>query len=66
MSFKLKSPYNIDNTPVYFVDEQDDVLGRANNNGTITINNRVNSPAQLDEVIEHEKVHVNQFKIRIS
>jgi hypothetical protein len=62
MSFKLKSPYNIDNTPIYFVDEQDDVLGRANNNGTITINNRVNSPAQLDEVIEHEKVHVNQFK----
>jgi len=63
MGFKLKSPYNIDNTPVYFVDEQDDVLGRANNNGTITINNRVDSPAQLEEVIKHEKVHVDQFKL---
>ena len=29
MSFKLKSPYNIDNTPIYFVKEEDGVLGRA-------------------------------------
>ncbi len=62
MAFKLKSPYVVDNTPVYFVDEEDGVLGRANNNGTITINNRVDSPAQLEEVIKHEKVHVDQFK----
>ena len=62
MAFKLKSPYVVDNTPVYFVDEEDGVWGRANNNGTITVNNRVDSPAQLEEVIKHEKVHVDQFK----
>ena len=26
MGFKLKSPYNIDNTPIYFVKEEDGVL----------------------------------------
>jgi hypothetical protein len=62
MAFKLKSPYVVDNTPVYFVDEEDSVLGRANNNGTITVNNRIDCLAQLEEVIKHEKVHVDQFK----
>ena len=34
----------------------------ANNNGTITINNRVDDPKQLKNVIDHEEVHVDQFK----
>jgi hypothetical protein len=38
MAFKIKSPFHIDNTPVYFIDEEKGVLGRANKNGTITIN----------------------------
>ena len=25
MSFKIKSPYNIDNTPIYFVKEEENV-----------------------------------------
>ena len=62
MAFKLKSPYEKQTTPIYMVDDENDVLGRANNNGTITINNRIDDPKQLEEVIDHEEVHVNQFK----
>ena len=29
MPFKLKSPYKIQTTPIYMVDEENDVLGRA-------------------------------------
>ena len=39
MAFKLNTPpYNLDNTPIYNVDLGNDVLGKANNNGTILIN----------------------------
>ena len=62
MAFKLKAPYQTSITPVYHVDEEDGVLGRANNNCTITVNNKVENPVQLKEVIKHEKAHVDQFK----
>ena len=42
MAFKLKAPYETSITPVYHVDEEDGVLGRANNNGTIVVNNKIN------------------------
>ena len=39
MAFKLQNPpYNCDNTPIYRVDMEDGVMGKANNNGTIIIN----------------------------
>lgn len=62
MGIKINPPYAIDNTPIYFVKEENGVLGRANRNGTITINNKVSSPTQLKEIIKHEKVHLNQMK----
>ena len=62
MAFKLKPPYSIDNTPIYFTSEEDGVLGRANRNGTITINSKVSSPTQLKKIIKHEKVHLDQMK----
>tara|TARA_R100000231_G_C5300673_1_gene157447 strand:- start:589 stop:888 length:300 start_codon:yes stop_codon:yes gene_type:complete len=62
MAFKLKPPYNIDNTPIYFVNEKDGVLGRANKCGTITINSEVRDPKQLEEIISHEKIHIKQIK----
>lgn len=62
MAFKIKPPYNVDNTPIYFVEEDKDVLGRANLNGTITINKDVKSPARIKEIIKHEKVHLDQMK----
>tara|TARA_Y100000385_G_scaffold259095_1_gene287600 strand:+ start:477 stop:803 length:327 start_codon:yes stop_codon:yes gene_type:complete len=62
MSFKIKSPYSIDNTPIYFVEEENGVLGRTNMNGSITINNKVKDQKQINEIIKHEKVHVKQIK----
>ena len=62
MAFKLRSPYKINTTPVYHVDEEDGVLGRANNNGTIVIDSKIKNPNQREEVISHEEVHVQQFK----
>ena len=40
---------------------EDGVLGKANNNGTIIVNNNL-SPAKLSSVINHEKVHIDQMK----
>ena len=62
MAFRIKAPYKIDNTPIYSINDEDDVMGRANNNGTIVVNNDIKSPAELEKVIKHEKVHVDQFK----
>jgi hypothetical protein len=62
MAFKLRSPYEIDNTPIYQQDMGDDVLGMATNKGSILINKNV-SPAVLkkNKTISHEKVHLDQM-----
>ena len=54
MSFKIKPPYQIDNTAVYHVDEEEGVLGRANMCGTITVNNKVTDEGQKEEIISHK------------
>ena len=62
MGFKFKLPYNIVITPIYFLQEEDGVLGRTNMNCTITINDNVRNQKQLKEIIDHEMVHVKQIK----
>ncbi len=61
MAFKLNPPFPIDNTPIYHVDMEDDVMGKANNNGTIIINKDLD-PKMLDKVVKHEMVHIDQMK----
>ena len=62
MAFKLDNPpYKIDNTPIYNVDMEDGVMGKANNNGTIILNKEL-TPLQRQEVIDHEKVHLDQME----
>tara|TARA_B100000902_G_C26927520_1_gene724718 strand:+ start:230 stop:595 length:366 start_codon:yes stop_codon:yes gene_type:complete len=61
MAFKLKSPYNIDWTPIYHVKEEEGVNGRANKNGTILLDEDM-SPTQEINTISHEMTHVKQFK----
>jgi hypothetical protein len=64
MAFVMKgAPYNCDNTPIYQVDMDDNILGMAQNNGTILINKNV-SPLELqkNKTISHEKVHIDQMK----
>ena len=63
MAFKLENPpYQTDNTPIYNVDMEEGVLGKANNNGTIILNQNISSPAQKQEVIDHEMIHIDQMK----
>jgi hypothetical protein len=62
MAFTLKNPpYIVDNTPIYRVDMEDGVMGKANNNGSIVINKDLD-PSEIDDVVSHEKVHLDQMK----
>ena len=62
MAFKLTNPpYTIDNTPIYHVDMEAGVMGKANNNGTISINKDV-PVNKIQDVVNHEKVHIDQMK----
>lgn len=62
MAFKMKpAPFKMDETPVYYVDMEDGVLGKANNNGTIIIDQNL-SPIKAKEVINHEQVHIDQMR----
>ena len=58
MAFKLNPPYSTDNIPVYHVDMEDGVAGKANNNGTIVVNNKIKDPKQMEEVISQRKIDV--------
>ena len=52
---------SMDNTPIYQVDAGDGIMGQANKNGSILINKDLDPIVQKD-VIEHEKVHLDQMK----
>ena len=52
---------SLDNTPIYQIDEEDGVMGRANKNGSITLNKNL-SPLEQEDVIRHEKVHLDQIE----
>ena len=64
MAFVMNgAPYNTNNTPIYSVDMDDNILGMAQNNGSILINKNV-SPLELkkSKTVEHEMVHIDQMK----
>ena len=62
MAFKMPlGKISIDNTPIYEINEEEGVLGRANKNGSITLNKNL-SPLEREDVIRHEKVHLDQMK----
>ena len=61
MAFKITPPYSMDNTPIYNVNMEDGVMGKANKNGTIILNKDLD-PSQCDKVVAHEKVHIDQMK----
>ena len=62
MAFKMKpAPFKMDETPVYYVDMEEGVLGKANNNGTIIVDENL-SPLEAKSVIKHERVHIDQMR----
>ena len=64
MAFELSNPpydKKLFTTPIYHVEMESDVMGKANNNGTIIINKDVDS-AMFNKVVDHEMVHIDQMK----
>ena len=62
MAFKLTNPpYQTNQTPIYHVDMEEGVMGKANNNGTIIINKDID-PEEVPGVIAHEEIHIEQMK----
>tara|TARA_R100000664_G_scaffold18986_2_gene28096 strand:+ start:2666 stop:3730 length:1065 start_codon:yes stop_codon:yes gene_type:complete len=62
MAFKIKPPFKVNNTPIYnYPMDEEGVLGKANNNGTILINQNLSSE-EAKEVEEHEMGHIDQMK----
>ena len=60
--FKINTPFQHDTTPIYATDLEEGVLGKANNNGTILVSDKITDPEERQSVIEHEKVHLDQMK----
>ena len=60
--FKVNPPFARDNTPIYNTNLEDGVLGKANNNGTILVSDKITDPIERQSVIDHEKVHINQMQ----
>jgi len=62
MAFKLNNPpHKLPETPIYHVSMEDGVLGKANRNGTIILNEKMD-PKQAEQVIKHEMVHIDQMR----
>ena len=62
MSFKLTPPFDKNPTPIVNMPLEKGVLGRADKRGNILINKDIKDPKQIDEVISHESVHIDQMK----
>lgn len=64
MAFKMTGPpYNIDNTPIYSKDMDENILGMAQSNGTILVNKDVSLlDLKKNKTVEHEMIHINQMK----
>ncbi len=60
--FKINPPFKQDTTPIYATSLEEGVLGKANNNGTILVSDKITDPEERQSVIEHEKIHLEQMK----
>jgi|TARA_Y100000015_G_C2348992_1_gene69666 hypothetical protein len=63
MAFKLKPPFNINQSPVYERELEEGCLGKGNKNGTILVSDKItDDQEQVQSIIEHEEVHIDQVK----
>ena len=60
MAFKLTPPFK-KNSPIYIRDLEEGVMGKGNKNGTILVDKNV-EPDNMQKVIDHEEVHIDQVK----
>jgi len=62
MAYKMKmGKLSIDNTPIYQMDTEEGVMGQANKNGSIIVDKNL-SPLEQEDVVRHEKVHLDQME----
>ena len=62
MAYRMKlGKLSIDNTPIYLIDTEEGVMGQATKNGSILLNKNLSKQDQQN-VISHEKVHLDQMK----
>lgn len=63
MAFKLNNPpYVVDSTPIYHVDMEEGVMGKANNNGSIIINKDLD-PSEVDDVLLMKKFILSKWNV---
>ena len=61
MGIKIKPFYNINPIPIYRTLDAEGILGVANDNKTIRLHKDLTDADQIQEVIDHEMVHIDQF-----
>ena len=62
MAYKMKmGKLSMDNTPIYQMDTDEGVMGQANKNGSIIVDKNL-SPLEQEDVVRHEKVHLDQME----
>ena len=62
MAYKMRmGKLSMDNTPIYQMDTEEGVMGMANKNGSIIVDKNL-SPLEQEDVVRHEKVHLDQMK----
>ena len=52
---------SMDNTPIYQMDTDEGVMGQANKNGSIIVSKDLH-PEEQEDVVRHEKVHLDQME----
>jgi hypothetical protein len=62
MAFKLTPPFDKNPTPIVNMPLEDGVLGRADKRGNILVNKDITDPDQVEDVVNHENVHIGQMK----
>mgnify|MGYP000450848578 CR=1 FL=1 len=62
MAYKMRmGKLSMDNTPIYQMDTEEGVMGMANKNGSIVVDKNL-SPLEQEDVVRHEKIHLDQMK----
>ncbi|MEK6264567.1 MAG: hypothetical protein N2B06_07340 [Clostridium sp.] len=62
MAYKMKmGKLSMDNTPIYQMETEEGVMGQANKNGSIIVDKNL-SPLEQEDVVRHEKVHLDQME----
>ena len=62
MAYKMKmGKLSMDNTPIYQMDTEEGVMGQANKNGSIIVSKDLH-PEEQEDVVLHEKVHLDQME----